>query len=583
MGDLVAGTLKCWGIIGHSNAFGYGSGVQSMVVAHNHLISNLSGVWPNLFVWTNAHGYQDSPAAAPPGHSVDEGAWLEMTRQNADSPAADHPYDSPYKYPNICAGPYPQYLYDVSPFYGAGGSGPPVGLLLPLSWHLSAYWGGQIGAIPLCIPGSLALRYDLGQTAALQFNPFSYSPADAVPESWFDASSFNHYNWYTPIESFDFQPGTGRLYDKWLAKCVAAKAALEGTGVTMDMDFVVCWLGDNDADILRERVEHWDDYVRLMVDRIRSDLVDNGLTLQPKHQVKIIWVGIHDEYDANASPYGNPDFMNTLAKAIADDDPWMAFINPSDYEAQSADASHLNHNGYVDMADDVMDLLRGLDLDPYDAMEGADRVTVDAARAKIRLKYSRSKVNTDVDDDVLLEAMNEAMHGIFGDLGDAAYWLIRRHTLTLTGGGVDNPIVLPKKVHELVGIEDTLDSTYPLNFEEVGRQGGGRLVITVPRHTTGTYTVRYLRNPPDLSSGAEKVPIPQRYLNWWYCEVCALLAAASTNPIQRAAFEAQAAAAQRRAMAKASATTRGKRKRLYTQRRLPDPMHRRRYRRWDYP
>lgn len=581
MSDTIsASVLKVVGVVGDSVAFGWG-GSTEMFAAAPHLKPDNSTLWKGIFVFTNKQGWPvDSPNAGPQVHptwTISDGAWLEMTTAYVDSPLQTHPHDSPYEYPNVVGCPIPTWEYEAAVL--SLGTGVMVGFDIPLLWHLGGYIGEQVGLVKVAVPGAYALRYDAGGSHAiwLGHDVYGSTSPDARPYSAVSPEVVS-YNWWTPADRYDFDPSSGRLYSTFIDKCTAAKDALPST-TTMDMDTVVVCFGNNDAALDTPRIANWSDFVRTWVNRIRADLVleANVFSLQPAHQIKIIWIGVQEGF---STP--NSDEMNSAAVAIADEDPWMTFIDIDDVETHTDDG-HPNHNGYLELGPQIFDAIRDMDVDPYDAMEGAVRLTVAEVMAKIRLKYSRSKSNTDTDDDVLLEAMNEGMFNILGDLGDHAYWLKRRHTMTLSGGGYGNPITLPKKVHELMEIESLNDATYPINFEEIARVDGGRLMIVMPEHSAGTYTVHYLRNPTDLTTAAEKVPIPQRYLHWWICEVCALLAAASSNPIQRAAFESQAAKASRSAQAKASATTRGKRTRLYTQRRLPDPMRRRRSRRWDSP
>lgn len=581
--------LKTVGLIGHSNAFGLAGSIE-MFAASQHLIPGKipfsdprEYYWKNIFVFTNAHGYA-SPSGTPPVYSISDGAWLEMTTNNPFTPAAPHPHPSPYAYPNNTGGPYPNWTYDAE-LYDQSidiGTGTMAGVEVPLMWLLGNYWADQVGLVKLAIPGSTLLRYDQGFLPNLLFDRASYfsSPAASRPESTVDPS-FGYYAWFTPQDRWDWAPSTGRLYESWVQKTIAAREAMP-TGSTMSMDHVVCWFGDNDCNSTGGRVDNWEADVRAFIKRLRDDLAANNISTLPAAQIRIVWIGVLEHYDLQVD--GQHATMNAAVQRIADDDPYMRFIDPNDYSTHDDDPGHVDAEGYLAAARDVFAAIQEMDVDPYDAVASEDLVPVSDLLNRIRLYYSRGKVSTDLGDELLLIHANGAMHHVCHQCGDLAYWLRRRMPLQLTGSGRADPVTLPKFVHRLLKIEAAGDATYPIDYEMLGYADGGKLQIVIPRNTSGTFTVHFIRMPRDMETDDELVPMPQIIMEWMVVEACLRLARAASNPLQIASFTAEAARLQMDVLKNISQVNRAKRERIYTQRRLPDVLNKRgRYRQWGNP
>ena len=573
------------GIIGHSNGAGQAGWIEMLINAPYLQPENIyvpeHWTWKNIQVFTSAHGYPGLDGT-PPQHTISEGAWLDMTVNNPSSPLAPHPHPSPYMYPNNVGVPFPNWRYDAS--YDPArfrGTGTIAGIELALMWRLSHYWIGDIGLVKLSAPGSTFLRFDQGVSHEIIWGV----PSSGTPEYWADGTTYDYYNWYTPLDRFDWHPNTGRLYESWIQKCIAAKLA----DSTMTMDHVIMWMGDNDCMRERERVANIGEYTRKFISKLRSDMSSNGISTLPPAQIRIILMGIFgDQYDGKVvgTPQGNPAFVNAEYRAIAADDPYVTWIETENYSAWADDPGHIDSLGYLDAAEDVFSAIVDLDTDPYDAMDVEELLTVAQVKDRVRLYYSRGKTNTDASDAVLLLHINGAMNHIVHQCDDMAYWLRRRTQITLTGGGTNAPITMPKQVHRVLEVESLYDATYKLQFEMIGHTDGGRVQIVLKEastsaNTSGVYTVHYIRLPRELTLTTEKVPIPPQLTEWLLLEVCHRLAGAAAQPLQIAHFQAKAAQQMSDVLKNMSATRRATRDRLYTQRRLPNVLNNKRGRRWD--
>jgi hypothetical protein len=568
-------------ILGHSNAAGQAGWVEmagnATYVLPYRPNDPQGWIWKNIYVFTSAHGWAGTDGT-PPTFTVDQGEWLEMTAHNPVSPADPHPHPSPYRYPNFVGWPAPTWRYDAgydpTIFRGTGAI---AGIELPLMCRLSNYWVGDIGLVKLACPGSAFMRYDPGAATEILWEIPAGVP---TPESYANPS-FGYYAWYTPGDTFDWNPGTNRLYSRWLTKCIAAKEA----DPEMSIEVALVWMGDNDSFRERERVENIEEYMREFIARLRSDLVAHNLTELPKDQIRIVLMGVYSAYDGqfvgSGSPLGNPEFINAAYQRIANDDPYIRFVPTYDYDVWEIDDGHFSSTGYLQAAADVFEAIVDMDTEPYQALAADDRLTVAEMKRRVRLYYSRGKVSTDIGDELLLMHLNGSMHHCLHQCGDMAYWLRRRAPFLLEGGGTGNPITLPRQVHRLLKIESITDATYPIQYEMLGHAEGGKLQIVMPRNTTGTYNLHYIRMPRDLTRDTELVPFPQILVEWIVVETCYRLARAAAAPLQIASFQAEVTRLREDVLKNLAQTQRAKRDRLHTQRRLPNPLRRNRNWRWD--
>src|SRR5690606_9272922 len=122
-------------------------------------------------------------------------------------------------------------------------------------------------------------------------------------------------------------------------------------------------------------------------------------------------------------------------------------LDVSGYSTWDDDPGHFDGIAYAQIHKDIFDLYLEMETQAYPALDRDDLLTVDEFRRRIRLYYTRGKVNTDIGDELLLLHLNGAMHHMLHQCGDYAWWLRHRMDLRFTGGGVNNPVTLPKMVH----------------------------------------------------------------------------------------------------------------------------------------
>lgn len=575
IGAITTTKLRIVGMQGHSNCNSLAGSDQmllahpDLIPAHDELLDPTRQFWDNIFVFTSAHGWPGT-GGTPPDYAVDDGEWLEMTAVCPTSPSGAHPHPSPYAYPNTSGAPYPNYVQRADNFNrGTGGFS---GIELPLMCRLSNYWTDQVGLVKLSIPGTRFLRYDLGENAN---NPFATPSSAGGADLHIDYVNFPYFNWWTPADQFDWAPGTGRLYDRWLEKAQAAIAALPD-GTTGSIDVVLCWFGDNDCVLDSPRVEFWEDDVRKYVKRLRADMVRLGLTTLPAEEIRILWFGVHRAY--NLMIEGQNETMNAAVQRAVADDPFMRFIPVDDLQVFTGiDEAHYNQDGYFLAHRLAFEAIKEMDVDPFAALDQDDLLTVNEMRNRIRLHYSRGNSETDLDDNVLLVHLNGAMHHVFNLCGDYAYWRENRQDFELAGSSTGEPITLPKYVKRLLEIEDPGDATYPLQFEQVGHAQGGKVQVVLKEAVNGTYTCRYIAKLYDLTVASQNVPIPPELTEWLVTECCLRLARASSNQAHLATWMAEVQRLQVDALKNMSQQRRARKERLSPIRRLPTAFRRRRW------
>lgn len=553
--------LRTFGLIGHSNANGL-NGVDQIFLGRTYLVPRKVPVfspdelyWSNIYIFTSAHGHP-GPSGTPSEHLISEGAWLEMTSNNPETPAAPHPHPSPYAYPNIVGFPHPNETYDIqevsSPSYR--GTGTMAGVEIPFLYLMSHHCADQIGMVKMAMPSSKFLRYDIGGQLGL---------------------AFGFYDWYTPADAFDWAPNTDRLYKKFIDKCIAARDAMP-TGSVMSMDDVIVWMGDNDCLLTADRVANWEDDMRQFVKRLRKDLADNNISTLPADQIRIVLMKVHSAYDAIVD--GQHAVMNAALDRVAAQDQFIRTVEVEDLERHTDDPAHYNAAGYLTASDRIYEAILEMEIEPYAALDTDDLLTVAQMKERVRLHYSRGSTQTDTRDDVLLLHLNGAMHHLVHQCGDMAYWRRQRMALDIRGGSTLQPITLPKFVHRLLEVEDPGDATYGLKFEMVGHADGGKLQIVMQEAVNGTYYVQFINTPRDLVKDTELVPVPKNLVEWLVAECCLRLSRAASNPVQNASWQAEVMRLQMDVLKNLSQTQRARKDRLHGPRRLPDVLRRRR--RW---
>mgnify|MGYP003339022112 CR=1 FL=1 len=252
--------LKTFVLIGHSNADGWASSdllwtsPYAPYLAPGSTSASTDGsYWKGVYVATSA---QPFPAANhdPVASSVDDVAWLEMTVNNPDSPAASHPHPSPYNFPNNQGACYPRWMYNAANIFpSGGGTGTKCGVEIPLSWFWHHHWNEQVGIVKMAFSSTYMMRADVSGSAASTlaatwldlYGWGGDTPANGHQDA-VNPSPFGYYGYWTPADQFDWAPGTDRLYGLLIDKMTGAQSAL-APNTKMDVQLLVIWMGDNES------------------------------------------------------------------------------------------------------------------------------------------------------------------------------------------------------------------------------------------------------------------------------------------------------------------------------------------------
>jgi hypothetical protein len=618
----VAERLPTFVILGHSNADGWASH-EWMMDAFPHLSTVAGGTvasrsspvknyYKNVYVATSAvpfPGVNHTPVAS----SVGTVQWLEMTANNPTSPAAPHPHASPYLHPNVRGSCHPNwyhYSWDMTGFTywndpANSADGVKVGIEVPLSWHLRHHWGGQIGVVKMAFSSTFMMALESGASESAWIDPSfggppagwpgprisAFTPADPTyyVRSATNGTLGGFHGWWTPKNAFDWAPSTDRLYKKWLDKMVGAAAALPA-GVKMDVRFVIVWMGDNEAEgRALQALASFKEAARELRDKIRAALVSNDWTTLSEPEIPIIWPTVH-------SGYGTPEkrsLVNTALAELAADDPYMGQIDTDTLTVMSQEGynppvlnpgNHFSHTGYVQAAEAVFEKFIELEGQNFDAIAAEDRVTLQEVRNRVQTYYNRSRSATDTQDtDALDQHINAALDRILNDVGDNCWWLRRKVTLVLNTGR-DNKTALPRFVARVVRIEDPLDVTQDVRFQQIGFVDGGRVQIHLNECPTGTsFTAHVITRPKRLTRADQLVPLPRQIVEWLVVEVCRRFARSGTNVTLLASLEGEARELRDRCIKDMQVTVRQRRDTLHHDRRYGynANVHRRSAGRWN--
>lgn len=573
-------------LLGHSNGNGW-AGTRDLFNSAPHLRPTASpddfpqaaNVYPGIYIATDPIPWPG--ANGTPDHSYSPGdiEWLEMTHNLPSSPGDAHPHPSPYHYPNIRGSWYPVYYADA---INRAGGGTFCGVEIPLMWKLSHYWQSDdetgVGLVKQTLSSTLFQRFDQGGNNADWIDVFGYGSPGGHPQQHpgtVDMSEGMLVPWWTPSDKFDWAPNTGRLYSILLDRLAAAAANMP-EGIEMDIDTVVPWFGDNDATLAgedQERIREWEKNCRKFVAQIRADIADNGWSSKSPHEIKIVWMGVTDAYGSEDTQ----DDMNEALQRIEDDDPYFRYIDTTEYEFNSAlgysdalvaSGSHFSANGYLTAADDIFDAIQEMDVEPYDALDEEQRITVDSAKDRIRTYYNRSRVNTDANDETLLQYINASYFDILNDIADNAWFLRRRMQLAISATA-GQAYTLPRVVHRLLKIEEINNPTYPLKYDEVGRADGGKCQIVLRERTSGTFWIHFFTQPKEMTSDSDLIPLPFQMIEWLVVECAKRLARSSGNILLLSHLEAESQKQRNICMRNLGAMQQARRDRWAPQRRLP--------------
>jgi len=592
--------LKTFSLMGHSNADGWAP-LTAMIASpdNRHLTSRASKNWrsspfvsedyyENCYVATSAQPFP-SPSGTPQTTTPGQVAWLELTTANTASPNDPHPHSSPYDYPNNRGSCYPRWYYTNYPsgysgnFYSTPADtshrGTHCGLEIPFMWLWRHYWGEQVGMVKMAFSSSFLMAADSTQVAGNVATGWLGSYTPTLPSS-VDAANYPYYAYWTPDEKFDWAPGTKRIYQMWFDKMVGAAAALP-TGTKMDVQCVIPWMGDNSAlSGTQNKLKGFEDTMRSLINRIRADLVANDWTTLPIDQIPIVIPSVHPGYPSDYdSSFDSVAFCNAALDNIAKDDPYVTIVSSSGWSVITTEGTDnfnnipngLNHfgaAGYVQAAEDIMDAWVNMMVDPFDAFDLDEAITVSEVKRRVRLYYGRSKNATDLDDDLLLLHINAALQHCINQLGDNAWWLRRISDIYLDSGP-NTAVTMPRYVHRLMKIEDPSDLEYPLRFEQLGHVDGGKLQILMNERSKGTYKCHFITMPKQLTMDDERVPCPVNIAEWLVTEVCARLAGSSSNAAMAGYFAGESRKLEDSARRSVSQTQRTKRDRMKTTRRYP--------------
>lgn len=620
--------LKCFALLGHSNADGWAASDFFFSSPTIHLYPHAGpfsktapslAYWKNVYVATSAQPFPEADNTPAPATTPGDVAWLEMTVANKLDPSDPHPHESPFDYPNVRGSCYPRWLYNSYPTLGSftyfndspgSHNGTLCGVEVPFSWHWKHYWQDQVGVVKVAFSSSyfMALEYGAGAEwldpsfRTSQGTPEPVSTATPLDTDFvrsaaaYDGGEYNYYGYWTPFDNFDWAPSTDRLYGLWYRKMVGAAAALP-EGVQMDVQCVIAWFGDNEAAgrSLQALRTGFKQACVNFIRRIRHDLVVNEWTTLAESQIPVVWPKIQSGYN-NANVIASDgvltvDFCNAILEEIAADDPFLRLVEVEDWATMADDGyntllgipgagNHYGHTGYTQAAQDIFDAWLEMREQAWDAIAEEDRVTVEEVRDHVRTYYNRSRTQTDIDDETFLIHCNGALNRILNDVGDNAYWLRVREEMDLDVGP-NNETTLSKKVARVLKIENPQRSTEGLKFQLMGHGDGGKCKIQLLEGSSGSYVVNYIRRPRNLTVDDELVPIPRTIIEWLVVETTRRLARSGTNITLQASLEGEARELRDRCIKELQVQQRAKNDRLHTVRRWPRLSYRRRTRPWD--
>lgn len=463
-----------------------------------------------------------------------------------------------------------------------------VGLEIPWMANWRNYWGEQVGLVKVAFSSTFMLPAEYAVAAPEQWLDIGgvasgqTAPNDVPSAVDIDLGEF--YAYWTPAEQFDLSPATNRIYKIWYDKMVGSAAALPA-GTKMDVRAIILWTGDNDSQA-RSRFTletTFKDSWRKLRDSVRQTIAANDWSTLPAEQIPVLAPSIGPGYGSSIAATQGLDsvaFCNAQIQALADDDPYMRFVDSSGWSQLSDEpeappfgmgtgTTHESHNGYIEANSDLWAAWKDIVTESMDALAPAERVTMDDAITALRSRYDRGRTASDLDEDVAMEYINQAIRHVINHAADSCWWLNPRSDMTLTfdSSGVCS---LPEYVARALRIEDPLSPKDHIPFEQIGFGDGGRCQIVLTNgfrspSSTATYKVRHTRWPLPVTKTTQDLPIPRQLLEWVVIEACRRMASGASDVAKATILASEAREIQERCMRQIGAQQRQARDALHNE------------------
>ena len=137
-----------------------------------------------------------------------------------------------------------------------------------------------------------------------------------------------------------------------------------------------------------------------------------------------------------------------------------------------------------------------------------DQVSLGVLRAMVKTRYGRG-MPTSLSDEVIDDALRNAMDGVISELGLSASFLWREEALSLSPNTTTGRVTLQANMREIIAIEDS--SGCPARWSLLAYDTNGAPIILL-NSTAGTYKVRYLLRHSLPTTPGDTCPVPREHV-----------------------------------------------------------------------
>jgi len=415
-------------------------------------------------------------------------------------------YSDPYHYPNYLGGPL---VAGAHPVVDA------INAIPETMWRLRSDHEGAIYGINVSAGGATLASFNLSNLLPL------------FPLGLFSGGAFS---WTVDVEHLDFRPGaTNGLYGV-LQGYVTALAGILGA---IDVQGVFWCLGTNDS-INAEKAAQFHVNMDTLRAKFRSWLVANSHTTLKASSVPWIMDRVGPSVTRTYS-----STVNTAIDQLAADDITSEAVDVSDI-AYSADTVHPNQEGYITKGERRYVAWKAARSAIADATTpSASRDTLATIRTRVRRRYERITASTDTLSDSVDYYINESLREIYNRLGDNAWFLRIRDTITLSAN-YPKSAELPLTMSRPIRFED---SRYPgrrVKWRAVGRGNEGRFIVSFDQTMQSPMVVFYRIAPDDMTEDDDVCLVPHEHIELVTVLTCRGLAESSGNATAIALYGAKA-------------------------------------------
>lgn len=280
----------------------------------------------------------------------------------------------------------------------------------------------------------------------------------------------------------------------------AAQAAAVAAGDTLEVVAILSYIGEGES-TEEQRANESESSMRAIMRYMRDRC---PTTANPD---RIPWVLIGPR---NAAVWTYAQTVIDGYKRIAADDPYVTFLDSTDYDTL-VDLYHHDAQSMYDLSIAAVEAWDALRRRADSAStEKVTRPTAGELVTRIRRTFTGNAQSNDPTRQKILQQINNSVREIITKLGDKAWFLRHVETIQVTTS-YPNLVTLPLVVDRVLRVEYKARPGTQVEFSMDGRTDAGRTRIRLPNEATGLMQIHCIVTVQDLVEDSDLCVIPNKY------------------------------------------------------------------------